>query len=122
MNLNAPIRLILSLLKHNKPAGGGVVSICIFIEQICPFPEYSSICSDKGWEWCLDQGDWKSGTFTDTYINKIKNPLCKKGSGPVIRGGCWSLDADRCRSSNRGVYAPSDSNNYPGFRIVFSHD
>ena len=63
------------------------------------------------WEWC---SDWygADGTFS--------NPLGPEtGSDRVVRGGCWSLNAEFCRSAYRYGSPPVFRFNYIGFRLVF---
>ena len=62
------------------------------------------------WEWCSDRyGDYPSGVVTDPT-----GP--SSGSGRVLRGGSWSIDARYCRSAGRGVYDPSRRNISLGLR------
>jgi formylglycine-generating enzyme len=65
------------------------------------------------WEWCWDwYGSYSSGSQTDP-----RGPP-GSGSGPVLRGGCWSNDASGCRAAVRGLGNPTDSDYYSGFRCV----
>ena len=72
------------------------------------------------YEWC---SDWYGGTYYDDCEAKgtVLNPQGPStGSERVIRGGSWILNADRCRSANRGcLSAPGGWTNYAGFRLVF---
>ena len=62
------------------------------------------------WEWCLDwYGDYPSGSVVDP-----QGP--SSGSLRVLRGGSWFYNASYCRSAFRNSYAPSDPNDYLGFR------
>ena len=71
------------------------------------------------WEWCKD---WYNEDYYD-YCNKygvVENPDGPEtGSWRVLRGGCWSGDAQSCRSADRGYTDPDDRSNNIGFRLVF---
>ena len=60
-------------------------------------------------EWCEDSCDYENEIVTDTYQDGIVDPLCKKGSDRVNRGGSWFYGARDCRSADR-------YNNSPGYR------
>lgn len=65
-------------------------------------------------EWCLDwHGSYGSGAARDPKG-------ATSGSYRVRRGGGWSIDAQDCRSANRGYGTPSDSYNFGGFRLCCS--
>ncbi|MDM8537085.1 SUMF1/EgtB/PvdO family nonheme iron enzyme [Desulfobacterales bacterium HSG17] len=72
------------------------------------------------WEWCQDTCDIDKNynNVTDTYIDGIKDPLCKKGSGRVIRGGSWYSRAQFCRSAYRNGRQPDYRDSPLGFRLV----
>ena len=77
------------------------------------------------YEWCLDYCDWdwdrNDRIVTDTYIDGIKDPLCKTGSNRVERGGSWDDDASQCRSAFRDTYDPDSCDRYIlGFRVALS--
>jgi len=75
-------------------------------------------------EWCLDSCKWrdlwkgKVGVITNTYRDDIVDPLSKKGSRRVIRGGSWNKSSKYCRSAYRNYYKPVAKRNSLGFRIV----
>ncbi len=74
-------------------------------------------------EWCLDHCDWNwiDGVVTDTYIDGIKDPLCKTGSSRVMRGGSWyNRYAYFCRSAYRYHHYPDGRDNGSGFRVALS--
>ena len=64
------------------------------------------------WEWCSDwYGSYSSSSQT--------NPTgASSGSRRVLRGGSWDYDALLCRSANRIDYAPANSDDGSGFRLV----
>jgi formylglycine-generating enzyme required for sulfatase activity len=71
------------------------------------------------WEWCAD-------VWHDTYGGQNGNPP-SDGSAwitggdqykRIIRGGSWSSDGERCRTTNRGNAVVGGRFNDVGFRIV----
>ncbi len=64
------------------------------------------------WEWCED----KYGDYPDDEITDPTGPV--RGPNRVIRGGSWRNAAGRCRSAERGSYAPEFSKANIGFRCV----
>lgn len=64
------------------------------------------------WEWC---SDWH-GTYPTTAQT---NPTgATTGSARVLRGGCWLLIAQYCRSAFRSYSGPNHSSETVGFRVV----
>lgn len=64
------------------------------------------------WEWCSDwYGDYSSSSQTDPT-----GPAT--GHFRVLRGGCWSNKASKCRIANRLYYTPSRRSNYYGIRLA----
>jgi hypothetical protein len=61
----------------------------------------------------VSDGDYSNSPGTDP-----KGP--PSGSYRVGRGGCWSDDAQDCRSANRGSGAPDDRSNCVGFRLALT--
>jgi len=70
------------------------------------------------WEWCQDQCEWKDKVVTDTYRDGITDPVSTNGPEWVVRGGSYSVPADRCRSANRYRSRPGDRASTLGFRLV----
>lgn len=66
------------------------------------------------WEWVAD---WYGGYPTDFVTDPIGSAT---GTQRVVRGGGWNSEARLCRSANRFGYAPSESYDYVGFRMVAS--
>ena len=66
------------------------------------------------WEWCQDRyGDYPQQSVTDPRGPEV-------GSFCVLRGGSWSLEAAYCRSALRVRLAPSNRDNWDGFRLALS--
>ncbi len=63
-------------------------------------------------EWCQDIYEpYKAGS--------VENPTGgSSGSTRIIRGGCWSFDADACRISKRYNNTPDYKSNRTGFRLA----
>ncbi|MBO4715661.1 MAG: SUMF1/EgtB/PvdO family nonheme iron enzyme, partial [Verrucomicrobia bacterium] len=74
---------------------------------------YGNVC-----DWCLDHCTFGNRLSTDTYIDGIKDPLCKTGSLRVIRGGAWNGYAYGCRSAWRNYGYPDGRLNRYGFRVA----
>jgi formylglycine-generating enzyme required for sulfatase activity len=70
------------------------------------------------WQWCQDYYN------ENYYANRdIKDPLnIINGSGRVLRGGSWSINAGRCRAAYRYGIAPALRNDIIGFRVSFRPD
>ncbi len=66
------------------------------------------------WEWCYDWYD------ADSYRNAIEINQTGATSGlfRVLRGGSWYGGALSCRVSNRSSNAPTDRDDYVGFRVI----
>jgi len=66
------------------------------------------------WEWCWD-------SFDENYYRQSPgvDPLGASQAGyRVFRGGSWHDDPRRCRSAQRGEYAPEPRINNIGFRVA----
>ena len=75
--------------------------------------------SGNVWEWCEDRGEGYWIKFkTDTYKEGITDPLSRKGSDRVLRGGSWVDVAALCRAAFRNGNDPSVRSRYHGFRLV----
>ena len=64
------------------------------------------------WEWCHD---WYSSDYYGS--SPTSNPTGPgSGSGRVLRGGGWGLNASNCRVANRSGYTPDNRRSLLGFR------
>jgi len=67
-------------------------------------------------EWTAD---WYDQNFYSSLNDGDENPLGpESGSGRVIRGGSFGLNAEKIRTTNRGFNAPSEFSEFDGFRCV----
>ncbi|MFH0797153.1 MAG: formylglycine-generating enzyme family protein [Candidatus Omnitrophota bacterium] len=68
------------------------------------------------WEWC---SDWYEANYYQTSpADNPKGPVIRQSR--VLRGGCWGLAADDCRSAFRSWGYPTLRLNNFGFRCVSS--
>ena len=74
------------------------------------------------WEWCLDATPNEKSELLKNRIPGSINPYFRKGDWRVLRGGCYDLDFNRCRSAYRGANAPATVNGDRGFRIALAPD
>jgi WD40 repeat protein len=70
------------------------------------------------WEWCLDQVEQNKGGMLESCRPGATDPLSPNGDWRTLKGGCFSVNFDRCRSAYRGANAPEVKRNDRGFRIV----
>lgn len=63
-------------------------------------------------EWCRD---WYNDDYGEDAIDPV-GP--SSGSGRVLRGGCWSGNAQYCRSADRYGCGPGYRSNSCGFRLA----
>ena len=66
------------------------------------------------WEWC---SDWY-GSYTSSSQENPKGP--SSGRSRVLRGGCWSSYAGRCRLSNRDLNSPDYRYYSYGLRLALA--
>jgi len=74
--------------------------------------------SGNVWEWC---NDWYGSKYYQECLDKgtINNPSGpEKGDYRVLRGGCWIINAQGCRSPARFIIAPMFRYYDVGFRLV----
>ncbi len=70
------------------------------------------------YEWCEDYCEKKNDkVVTDTYVNGSVNPICKKGSRRIIRGGYWHDYLKSCQSAFRYSEGNDYGLSYIGFRF-----
>jgi formylglycine-generating enzyme required for sulfatase activity len=66
------------------------------------------------WEWCSDWYD--PGYYKTSPRRAPRGP--SGGSLRVLRGGCWAVAAENCRSARRDKFAPGARSSFIGFRVV----
>jgi uncharacterized protein (TIGR02996 family) len=66
-------------------------------------------------EWCADMYDEHYYARAETI-----DPLNRKGSENVVRGGCWFSYGRHCRSANRNWFNSDGRNYYYGFRVALT--
>ncbi len=66
-------------------------------------------------EWCLD---WYDLDYPDSAVMDPIGP--DAGSKRVLRGGCWSNEANACRSAYRGYADPEFDSSRRGFRVALA--
>ncbi|MBL62964.1 MAG: hypothetical protein CMI30_06090 [Opitutae bacterium] len=74
------------------------------------------------WEWCLDHAELNKGRMAESYHPGVTDPLWNEGEWRTLRGGCYRVTYERCRSSYRGANAPIVKDGNKGFRIVLGPD
>ena len=65
------------------------------------------------WQWCAD---WSSEDYSEAKGTDPTGPA--SGAARVLRGGCWNVGPQACRSACRGGNGPVGRNYYNGFRVV----
>ncbi|MCA8957775.1 MAG: SUMF1/EgtB/PvdO family nonheme iron enzyme [Planctomycetes bacterium] len=70
------------------------------------------------WEWCADWYGPYPEQATDDVEQDWTGP--RSARDRVLRGGCYGLDAGRCRSASRDWSLPAGSSNVNGFRVVLA--
>ncbi|MFP6900755.1 MAG: SUMF1/EgtB/PvdO family nonheme iron enzyme, partial [Opitutales bacterium] len=74
------------------------------------------------WEWCLDHVEQNKANMLDSCRPGATDPLWQQGDWRALRGGCFSVAFNRCRSAYRGANAPDVRRGDRGFRIVLGPD
>jgi formylglycine-generating enzyme required for sulfatase activity len=68
------------------------------------------------WEWCAE---WYGNLDAE---NKSDPQGASKGDKRVLRGGCWSNNAESCRAASRGRNGPATRIHRFGLRVCFRLD
>jgi formylglycine-generating enzyme required for sulfatase activity len=68
----------------------------------------------NAFEWCLDEESHRQKRLTPLQ----EQLLHENGPPRILRGGCWSFDADGCRSAFRASEWQTERSRYNGFRVV----
>ena len=66
------------------------------------------------WEWCADW--YEEGYYRRSPSSDPRGP--SSGSGRVLRGGSWYLNARNCRSASRNRHNPVFRSLFDGFRLA----
>jgi len=74
------------------------------------------------WEWCLDHVEQNKARMLESCQPGVTDPLWLEGDWRALRGGCFSVGFNRCRSAYRGANAPEVRREDRGFRIVLAPD
>ncbi len=69
------------------------------------------------WEWCHD---WNDHTGYGPAGRRRDPQGAEAGVFHVMRGGCWSSEAEACRSAQRGAGALGRRDTNGGFRVCFT--
>ena len=120
---------------HNNPTGESSTSAERMDPSLAPENGGTAIVgsytpSDWGlydmhgnvWEWCLD---YYQNDITD-YGGKVNVHATLHGytisgvpaSDRTLRGGCYRVTADQCRSAYRTGFGPQNRTDHTGFRVV----
>ncbi|MCP4550392.1 MAG: SUMF1/EgtB/PvdO family nonheme iron enzyme, partial [bacterium] len=99
---------------YDETGIGGTSPVGCFPKDKSPYDAFDM--AGNVLEWCMDSSDY--GFETDTYVDGLKDPVCKKGAYRVVRGGAWGDGAESCRAAYRRRGAPDDRFQNLGFRLV----
>ncbi len=79
-------------------------------------------CIGNVWEWCVDSCEMnETGVVTDTYkAETSRDPVSRKGSLKVHRGGSWCYDKTHCTPTKRYAEEADFTSGDLGFRIVLA--
>ena len=70
------------------------------------------------WEWCMDSTASNKSRILEQRICGVINPYSKTGEWKVLKGGCYDVKFDRCRSAYRGANSPTTVEGDRGFRVT----
>ena len=70
------------------------------------------------WEWCMDSAPSDKSRILEQRICGVINPYSKTGEWKVLKGGCYDVKFDRCRSAYRGANSPLTVEGDRGFRVA----
>ncbi|MBO93525.1 MAG: hypothetical protein CMI32_01320 [Opitutales bacterium] len=74
------------------------------------------------WEWCLDHVEQNKARVLESCQPGVTDPFWLQGDWRALRGGCFTVGFNRCRSAYRGANAPEVRRGDRGFRIVLAPD
>jgi formylglycine-generating enzyme len=89
------------------------------VRQLKPNPWGLYDMGGNLWQWCEDhfQNYPKENLVDPQTSQKPEGQLCG-----VLRGGCWFMNAARCRTASREMCCPGFKNTDAGFRVAFRPD
>jgi uncharacterized protein (TIGR02996 family) len=91
------------------------------LERTCPVGAYPPNAwglydlHGQVWEWC---SDWYDSGYDLSRAARQDPQGPMEGEYRVVRGGCWMVSGDYCRSASRAYAVPEERDEISGFRVV----
>ena len=74
------------------------------------------------WEWCLDSIMMEKSKLLSNRTPGRVNPLINEGNWKILKGGCFDVGYERCRTGYRGANSPNIVMGDRGFRLALAPD